>query len=225
MLRPMTGEYSITTWYNSNKGMYEQVKAFIPFSLPPDPPVEMDNRLKDIHDSALLFLGRLDEFLSSLPDRDIFLYQYIRAEAIMSSRIEGIQATLPDLFEYEITGHPVPADVVEVSNHILSLVHGLHRVRKDGFPLSNGFGGGKTPGAFRRSQNWIGGSRPGNARFVPPPPVEVENCLAALERFIHAKDDGISPLTRSGLSHVQFETIHPFLDGNGRMGRLLIAFM
>ena len=232
MLRTMTGESHITTVGD------EQVRAFVPFPLPPDPPVEMNNSLKDLHDSALFFLGRLDGFLSSLPDKDIFLYQYIRAEAVMSSRIEGIQSTLPDLFEYEITGHPFPADVVEVSNCMLALEHGLRRVREDGFPLSNrliremheilfsnGQGSGKTPGAFRQSQNWVGGSRPGNARFVPPPPTEVENCLAALERFLHAKDDGISPLIRAGLAHVQFETIHPFLDGNGRTGRLLITLM
>lgn len=232
MLRTMTGESHITTVGD------EQVRAFVPFPLPPDPPVEMNNSLKDLHDSALFFLGRLDGFLSSLPDKDIFLYQYIRAEAVMSSRIEGIQSTLPDLFEYEITGHPFPADVVEVSNYMLALEHGLRRVREDGFPLSNrliremheilfsnGQGSGKTPGAFRQSQNWVGGSRPGNARFVPPPPTEVENCLAALERFLHAKDDGISPLIRAGLAHVQFETIHPFLDGNGRTGRLLITLM
>jgi len=198
----------------------------------------MSNRLRDLHDSALLLLGRLDGFLSALPDKDIFLHQYTRTEAVMSSRIEGIQATLPDLFEYEITDHPVPADVVEVSNYMHALQHGLRRVREDRFPLSNrliremheilfsnGQGSGKTPGAFRQSQNWIGGSRPGNTRFVPPPPTEVENCLADLERFLHAKGDGISPLIRAGLAHVQFETIHPFLDGNGRTGRLLITLM
>ncbi len=173
------------------------------------------------------------------PDKSLFLYSYVRKEAVLSSQIEGTQSTLSDLLLFELEEAPgVPLDdVVEVSNYVAALDHGIARLREP-FPLSNrlireihavllsrGRGSGKDPGEFRRSQNWIGGSRPGTAVFVPPPPAAVEDCMASLERFLHATDDGLPVLVRAGLAHVQFETIHPFLDGNGRVGRLLVTFL
>ena len=168
-----------------------------------------------------------------------FLYAYVRKEAVLSSQIEGTQSSLSDLLLFELDEAPgVPLDdVVEVSNYVGALDHGLARLR-EGFPLSNrlireihgvllsrGRGSGKDPGEFRRSQNWIGGTRPGNAAFVPPPHTAVPDCMAALEKFLHTEDDGMPVLVRAGLAHVQFETIHPFLDGNGRVGRLMITFL
>ena len=169
----------------------------------------------------------------------MFLYSYVRREAVLSSQIEGTQSSLSDLLIFEleeVPGGPMD-DVVEVSNYIAALEHGMSRLR-EGFPLSNrllremhaalmskGRGSEKQPGEFRRSQNWIGGTRPGNARFVPPPPQEVEPCMAALEGFLHEDDTGLPVLLKAALAHVQFETIHPFLDGNGRLGRLLIALL
>ncbi len=187
----------------------------------------------------MLALGRLDGVSTLLPDKALFLYAYVRKEAVLSSQIEGTQSSLSDLLLFELDEAPgVPLDdVVEVSNYVAALDHGLARLR-EGFPLSNrlireihgvllsrGRGSGKDPGEFRRSQNWIGGSRPGNAVFVPPPHTAVPECMAALERFLHAEDDGLPVLVRAGLAHVQFETIHPFLDGNGRVGRLLITLL
>jgi Fic family protein len=189
-------------------------------------------------EAAVLAIGRLDGVSTLLPDKSLFLYSYVRKEAVLSSQIEGTQSSLSDLLLFELDEAPgVPLDdVVEVSNYVAALKHGLTRLRA--FPLSNrllceihevllsrGRGSGKSPGEFRRSQNWIGGSRPGNAVFVPPPHTAVPDCMAALERFLHAEDDGLPVLVRAGLAHVQFETIHPFLDGNGRMGRLLITFL
>ena len=187
----------------------------------------------------MLALGRLDGVSAHLPEKALFLYAYVRKEAVLSSQIEGTQSSLSDLLLFELDEAPgVPLDdVVEVSNYVAALEHGLARLR-EGFPLSNrlireihgvllsrGRGAGKEPGEFRRSQNWIGGTRPGNAAFVPPPPTAVADCMSALERFLHAEDDGLPVLVRAGLAHVQFETIHPFLDGNGRVGRLLITFL
>ena len=169
----------------------------------------------------------------------LFLYAYVRKEAVLSSQIEGTRSSLSDLLLFELEEAPgVPLDDVrEVSNYVAALHYGLSRLREN-FPLSNrllrethgvllsrGRGSDQLPGEFRRSQNWIGGSRPGNAAFVPPPHTAVPDCMAALERFLHAEDDGLSVLLRSGLAHVQFETIHPFLDGNGRVGRLLITLL
>ena len=167
------------------------------------------------------------------------VYGHIRKEAILSSRIEGIQSSLTDLMLHEAGRPPAanPTDTLETSNLVTALNHGVNRLRA-GFPLSNrllremhalllasGRGSAMMPGQFRRSQNWIGGSRPGNAVFVPPPPNHVQQCMADLERFIHDPDDGLPVLVKAGLAHVQFETIHPFLDGNGRLGRLLITLM
>jgi Fic family protein len=215
----------------------EPVQAFIPAPLPPVPPLKLEERLQALLESAGLALGRLDGVSTLLPDTALFLYAYVRKEAVLSSQIEGTQSSLSDLLLFELDEVPgVPLDdVTEVSNHVAALDHGLERLR-GGFPLSNrlireihgvllsrGRGAGKDPGQFRRTQNWIGGNRPGNAVFVPPPAGAVQECMAALEAFLHAEADGLPILVRAGLAHVQFETIHPFLDGNGRVGRLLIT--
>jgi len=219
----------------------EQFQAFVPVPLPPDPPLALDGTLQQALERALLALGRLDSISTMLPAPELFIYSYVRKEAVLSSQIEGTQSSLSDLLLYELEQAPgVPRndlDVVEVSNYVAALDHGIARLRGD-FPLSNrlireihgvllanGRGSEKSPGEFRRSQNWIGGTRPGNARFVPPPHPAVPDCMAALERFLHADHDGLPLLVRAGLAHVQFETIHPFLDGNGRVGRLLITFL
>jgi Fic family protein len=206
--------------------------------LPPRPPLELDAPLARAVEQATLAVGRLDGISSVLPDVGLFLYTYVRKEAVLSSQIEGTQSSLSDLLLFEIDEAPgVPIDdVVEVSNYVAAMDHGIRRL-DEGFPLSNrllreiheillsrGRGSGKDPGEFRRSQNWIGGTRPGNALSVPPPHLAVQDCMAALERFMHA-DDGIPTLIRAGLAHLQFETIHPFLDGNGRVGRLLITLL
>jgi Fic family protein len=217
----------------------ERVGAFVPAPLPPDPPLIFAGELQLALEAAVLALGRLDGVSTLLPDKMLFLYTYVRKEAVLSSQIEGTQSSLSDLLLFELDEAPgVPLDdVVEVSNYVAALDHGLSRLR-DGFPLSSrlireihgvllsrGRGEGKDPGEFRRSQNWIGGTRPGNARFVPPPHPLVPGCMSELERFLHAADDGVPVLVRAALVHVQFETIHPFLDGNGRVGRLLITFL
>lgn len=216
----------------------EVVRAFIPVPLPPDPPLVLDGRLQQLLERAVLSLGRLDSLTTLLPDTDLFLYTYVRKEAVLSSQIEGTQSSLSDLLLFELEEAPgVPVeDVVEVSNYVAAMEHGLGRLR-EGFPLSNrllreihgvllarGRGREKDPGEFRRSQNWIGGSRPGNAAFVPPPPQVVQDCMSDLERFLHADED-VPVVIRAALAHVQFETIHPFLDGNGRVGRLLVTLL
>lgn len=218
----------------------ETVRAFVPFQLPPTPPLQLTGERQGLLERATLALGRLDSIALLLPDPQLFLYAYVRREAVLSSQIEGTQSSLSDLLLFELDEQPgVPFDdVVEVSNYVAALEHGMARLR-EGFPLCNrllremharlmerGRGSDKLPGEFRRSQNWIGGTRPGNAHFVPPPPGEVEACMAALEGFIHGQDAGAVPvLLKAALAHVQFETIHPFLDGNGRLGRLLIALL
>jgi len=199
----------------------------------------LDGKLQRVLEAAHLAVGRLDGISTLLPDAQLFLYAYVRKEAVLSSQIEGTQSSLSDLLLFELddaAGVPFD-DVVEVSNYVAAVEFGLQRLR-DGFPLSNrlireihgvllsrGRGSGKDPGEFRRSQNWIGGTRPGNARFVPPPHHLVEDCMAALERFLHDEGDGLPTLVRAGLAHLQFETVHPFLDGNGRVGRLLVTFL
>ena len=217
----------------------ETVRAFVPAPLPPDPPLEFSGARQRLLERALLACGRLDGVTALLPDPELFLYAYVRREAVLSSLIEGTESSLSDLLLFELDEAPgVPFDdVVEVSNYVAALEHGMARLR-GGFPLSNrllrevhekllasGRGADKQPGEFRRSQNWIGGTRPGNARFVSPPPQHVEDCMASLERSIHAGDDGLPDLVKAALAHSQFETIHPFLDGNGRVGRLLISLM
>ena len=217
----------------------ERVRAFVPPPLPPAPPIEIDGVLRQRLDEALLALGRLDGVSALLPDPDVFLYTYVRKEAVLSSQIEGTQSSLFDLLLAEIDAAPgVPLDdVAEVSRCVAALEHGLQRLR-GGFPLSNrllretheilfsgGRGATRQPGEFRRSQNWIGGARPGNAVFVPSPPDRVPELMAALERFLHDRPDRAPTLLKAALAHVQFETIHPFLDGNGRVGRILITLV
>ncbi len=217
----------------------ERVRAFVPAPLPPHPPIEWTPDLRGRFDQALVAIGRLDGVAMRISDTSIFLYSYIRKEAVLSSMIEGTQSSLSDLLLYEMEQVPgVPlADVGEVSNYVVALTHGLERLDK-GFPLSlrllreihgvllaTGRGSAQTPGEFRRSQNWIGGTRPGNAAFVPPPPTNVHDCMAKLELFLHDEPEPTPVLLKAALAHVQFETIHPFLDGNGRLGRLLITLL
>lgn len=233
MRREESGSYQLTTVGG------ERVRAFMPAPLPPDPPLRMHGPLQQALESAVLALGRLDGIATLLPDEALLLYAYVRKEAVLSSQIEGTQSSLSDLLLYELDeAHGVPMDdVLEVASYVAALDHGLSRLREN-FPLSNrlireihrvlmssGRGSAKTPGEFRRSQNWIGGTRPGNAAFVPPPHTAVPDCMTALERFLHAENDGLPVLLRAGIAHVQFETIHPFLDGNGRVGRLLITLL
>ncbi len=216
----------------------EEVRAFVPPPLPPVPPLQLES-VQVILEEATLSLGRLDALGSILPDLSQFLYAYVRKEAVLSSQIEGTQSSLSDLLVFEndeTPGAPLH-DVEEVLNYVAALNHGLQRLR-DGFPLSlrlireihgvllsGGRGAEKMPGEFRTSQNWIGGSRPGDAVFVPPPPDLLMDCLGPFESFLHDESPGIPLLVRAGLMHVQFESIHPFLDGNGRLGRLLITFL
>jgi len=233
MKRKTTGQY-VTI---STTG--ERCKAFVPDPLPPDPPIRLDDHLRDLLEKAGLALGRLDGVTMLLPEPSLFLYMYVRKEAVLSSQIEGTQSSLTDLLLFEDAEAPgVPLnDVQEVSNYVAALDHGLKRLRK-GMPISlrllkeihgvllaKGRGTDKSPGEFRRSQNWIGGSRPGNARFVPPPPDRVMECLGVLEKFLHDQPVKTPLLLKAALTHVQFETIHPFLDGNGRLGRLLITLL
>jgi Fic family protein len=217
----------------------ERVEAFVPAPLPPSPPIDWAPGLRARFEEALLALGRLDGVTRLLPDRELFLYTYVRKEAVLSSMIEGTQASLSGLLLFELDQVPgVPLnDVREVSNYVAALNHGLERLA-GGFPLSlrllkemhgillsKGRGSDRTPGEFRRTQNWIGGTRPGNAAFVPPPAAEVVECMGKLELFLHDQPEPTPPLLKAALAHVQFETIHPFLDGNGRLGRLLITLL
>ena len=213
----------------------ESVRAYVPRNLPPVPPIDMQS-LSNLVSDAMLALGRLDGVRSVAPDTSLFLYMYVRKEALLSSQIEGTQSTLSDLLLYEneqTPGAPIE-DVEEVSTYVAALDHGLKRM-EDGFPLSmrlmremhgillsTGRGSTKLPGEFRQSQNWIGGTRPGNALFVPPPPGSVLDLMTNLENFLHAEDE-LPKVVKAGIAHLQFETIHPFLDGNGRLGRLLIT--
>ncbi|MGO9239519.1 MAG: Fic family protein [Bryobacteraceae bacterium] len=216
----------------------ESVRAFVPPPLPPNPPLRLET-LQRLLEQANQSLGRLDGLASILPNLSLFIYAYVRKEAVLSSQIEGTQSSLSDLLLFENDEAPgVPLnDVQEVSNYVAALNHGLERLR-GGFPLSlrlireihevllsKGRGSDKQPGEFRQSQNWIGGTRPGTAAFVPPPPELVLDCMSALELFLHDERPDLPPLIKAGLVHVQFETIHPFLDGNGRLGRLLITFL
>ena len=224
--------------YISRSTAGESFKAFVPTALPPQPPLDMDRLYKSL-DQAMKALGGIDALAKLLPDISLFLYMYVRKEALLSSQIEGTQSSLSDLllFENEETPSVPVDDVEEVSNYIAALNHGLARM-KDGFPLSvrlmremhkillrGGRGANKSPGEFRRSQNWIGGIRPGKARFVPPPPEMVDDLMSDLEKFAHDEEQTLPALVKAALIHVQFETIHPFLDGNGRLGRLLITLL
>jgi Fic family protein len=213
----------------------ETVRAFVPPALPPIPAIAITPLLDSlVH--AERALGRLDGIAIMLPDHELFLFMYVRKEALLSSQIEGTQSTLSDLLRFETeaaSGHPIN-DIREVSNYVRAIMHGLERVET--LPLSlrliremhevlmqDSRGGTKGPGNFRCSQNWIGGTRPGNALFVPPPIDQLDQCLNELELFMHESASGLPVLIKAGLIHVQFETIHPFQDGNGRIGRLLIT--
>jgi Fic family protein len=228
-----------TGYFSPISTVGEPARAFIPHPLPPEPPLELDGDLGSLLDSASIAIGRLDGISLILPDPELFIYTYIRQEAVLSSQIEGTQSSLSDLLRHELDGAPAALleDVTEVSCYVDAMQHGLERL-KNGEPLSlrllreiharllaHGRGSSKQPGEFRRSQNWIGGSRPGNARFVPPPPDAVLDCMGAMEKFLHNDPVQTRPLLKAALAHVQFETIHPFLDGNGRLGRLLITFL
>ena len=217
----------------------EAVRAFVPNPLPPRPSLAIDPDLREEMDAALLALGRLDCVSSLLPDTALFLYTFVRKEAVLSSQIEGTQSSLSDLLLFEIEQAPgVPVDDTrEVSNYVRALEHGVQRLRA-GFPLSNrlirevhgellsrGRGSELRPGEFRTTQNWIGGARPSLAAFVPPPATRVSECMGALEGFLHDRTERTSTLVKAALAHVQFETIHPFLDGNGRLGRMLITLL
>lgn len=233
MHRGLTGRYVTSTTAG------ETTRAFVPRRLPPEPPLDLTGPRQRLLERATLALGRLDSITSLLPDRQLFLYAYVRREALLSSQIEGTQSSLSDLLLFELDEAPgVPFDdVVEVSSYVAALEHGVQRLR-EGFPLSNrliremherllqkGRGAEKQPGQFRRSQNWLGGSRPGTAHFVPPPPDAVPDAMSALEAFLHDESAGYPVLVVAAMAHVQFETIHPFLDGNGRIGRLLIPLL
>ena len=233
MKRELQGRYATI----STAG--EKAQAFVPAPLPPRPPIDWTPELRSKFDQAWLSLGRLDSVSTLLPDTSLFLYMYVRKEAVLSSMIEGTQSSLSDLLLFELDQEPgVPLDDVrEVSNYVAALDHGL-RLLQEGLPLSlrlfreihgvllsKGRGSNQAPGEFRRSQNWIGGTRPGNAAFVPPPAEEVLECMGKLELFLHDQPEPTPVLLKAALAHVQFETIHPFLDGNGRLGRLLITLL
>ena len=217
----------------------EKAQAFVPAPLPPRPPIDWTPELRSKFDQAWLSLGRLDSVSTLLPDTSLFLSMYVRKEAVLSSMIEGTQSSLSDLLLFELDQEPgVPLDDVrEVGNSVAALDHGL-RLLQEGLPLSlrlfreihgvllsKGQGSNQAPGEFRRSQNWIGGTRPGNAAFVPPPAEEVLECMGKLELFLHDQPEPTPVLLKAALAHVQFETIHPFLDGTGRLGRLLITLL
>ena len=213
----------------------ETVRAFVPPPLPPDPSIDIMSLLPKLS-LAERALGRLDGITVLLPRQELFLYMYVRKEAVLSSQIEGTQSTLSDLLRFETeaqAGEPID-DIREVSNYVDAMMYGLERLEK--LPLSlrliremherlmrGGRGETKNPGEFRRSQNWIGGTRPGNAVYVPPPVNELNRCLDEFEHFLHDDTSRLPPLIKAGLVHVQFESIHPFLDGNGRIGRLLLT--
>jgi len=233
MHRGPTGKYEVTVTGG------ERVNAFVPLPLPPSPRLVLDGPLRSALEAAAISLGRLDGMSILLSDRTLFMYVYVRKEAVLSSQIEGTQSSLSDLLLYEVDAVPgVPVDdVMEASNYVAAMEHGRLRLAGD-FPFSSrlireihevlvarGRGSHMDPGEFRRSQNWIGGTRPGKAAFVPPPHTAVHKCMGDLERFLHARNDDLPTLIRIGLAHAQFETIHPFLDGNGRVGRLLITLL
>ncbi len=213
----------------------EKVRAFVPPPLPPEPAIDVLALLEKLS-RAERALGRLDGITMLLPRQELFLYMYVRKEAVLSSQIEGTQSTLSDLLRFEAeaqAGQPID-DIREVSNYVDAMMYGLERLRDlplslrliremHGRLLQSARGGTKSPGEFRRSQNWIGGTRPGNALFVPPPVNELGPCLDAFERFMHEDASRLPALIKAGLLHVQFETLHPFLDGNGRIGRLLVT--
>ncbi|MGN6370863.1 MAG: Fic family protein [Phycisphaerae bacterium] len=233
-MKRVTGTYRVT----GSGG--EVVRAFIPYPLPPvDPPVQVEGELAARLSAAMTSIAKLAVAADLVPDAALFLYGFLRKEALITSQIEGTQATLEDVFASDAGEKPQrPEDVEEVANYVVALNFARGQIAKPGgIPLSMRLlkeaharlmrgtrGSDKQPGEVRRSQNWIGGTRPGNAHFVPPPPEELSELLSRFEKWLHAPDP-LPPLIRVGLAHAQFETIHPFLDGNGRIGRLLIALL
>ena len=228
-----TGQYELATVTG------EEVKAFVPSPLPVrDPAIKTAGRLAERLVAAEKALSRLDLAAHLVPSVDWFLYAFVRKEAVLSTQIEGTQATLIDLLNFESGNEQGNPDVTEVCNYVEALKYAREQLASErGLPLSMRLlnethrrlmrgvrGAGKAPGEVRRSQNWIGGSRPRNAAFVPPPPGRLPKALEMLEKYIHGKDP-LPPVIRAGLVHVQFETIHPYLDGNGRIGRLLISLL
>lgn len=232
-------ERGITGQYVPSIAGGVKCQAFIPAPLPPEPSLQLDSKLQGRINQAMLALGRLDAISTLLPDARLFLYSYVRKEAVMSSQIEGTQSSLSDLMLYEMEGMPgVPMDdVQEVSCYVSALELGVQRIREEQ-PISfrlltelhqalmtSGRGISKAPGEFRKNQVWIGGYRADEATFVPTPANELDNCWAELERFLNDVPEATDPLIKAALAHVQFETIHPFMDGNGRLGRLLIPLI
>ena len=233
-LQSPTGKYITTTVGG------EEVHAFVPAPLPPDPSLNIDAPMIMALDAASRALGRFDGAVRYLPNKGLLIYSYVRKEAVLSSQIEGTQSSLSDLLQHELKTAPgTPLDdVEEVSTYVAAVEHAYRQMTDpSGLPLCNrllreahgillsaGRGADKLPGEFRTSQNWIGGTRPGTAVFVPPPAPQAQQAVSDLEKFLHA-DDELPPLVRAGLAHVQFETIHPFLDGNGRIGRMLITLL
>ncbi len=215
----------------------ESYKCYIPNDLPPSPPIQTE-RFYALLDKANVSLGELNGIRTNLPNADLFLHTFTRKEAVLSSQIEGTQSSLSDflLFENEQKHKKTNSDDIEVANYISAMNYGLKKIHKlplsrrllceiHGKLLARGRGQEKSPGEIRTSQNWIGGTRPGNALFVPPPPEYVSDCLGNFEKFLHNEKILLPTLIKTAIAHVQFETIHPFLDGNGRLGRLLITFM
>uniref|UniRef100_UPI0036DA639D Fic family protein n=1 Tax=Photorhabdus sp. RM322S TaxID=3342825 RepID=UPI0036DA639D len=214
-------------------------QAFVPHPLPPIPPLDINSKLQRRINEAMLALGRLDAISTFLPDEHLFLYSYVRKEAVMSSQIEGTQSSLSDLMLFEMEGMPgVPMDdVQEVSCYVNALSLGVQRIQES-YPITfrlikelhtalmtSRRGISRGPGEFRQNQVWIGGHRADEATFIPPPANELADCWAALEKFINDVPEPTDPLIKAALAHVQFETIHPFMDGNGRLGRLLIPLI
>lgn len=212
-------------------------KAFIPASLPPQPPLLQDEELTYLLSQANLALGKLSGLASVISDPDLFVYLYVRKEALLSSQIEGTQCSLEDVLSPEIEESVTTYDIEEVSNYVKAMNQGLKRlselpvctrlIKEIHAVLMTGVrGANKTPGEYRTSQNWIGhpGANLNTAEFVPPPHEDVDKLMSELEKFIHGEDK-ISPLIKAAMIHAQFETIHPFLDGNGRLGRLLITYL
>lgn len=232
-MKRTTGEFSIV---NFDK---ETVRAFVPYPLPPIPPIKSCTQIDKLLAAAHQGCSLLNLATELIPDQNWFIYGFVRKEALLSSQIEGTQASLTDLFESETNESKEHSpDIEEVTNYVNALNYALKQLSNPkGLPISirlikeahkilmqGARGSSKAPGEIRKTQNWIGGTRPGNAKFVPPPPDKVMTCFADLEKFINS-DSSLDPIIRAGLIHVQFETIHPFLDGNGRIGRLLVTLL
>jgi Fic family protein len=232
-----------TGTYRNSTVTGETMRAFVPTALPPaGPSLRVEGPIDAACARAMAAIGKLEVAASLVPSTEWFLYGFVRKEAVLTSQIEGTEATLRDVLEFEATDHATHEDdVAEVCNYVEALTYARRELAKPkGLPLSARLlceahrrlmrdagtrrGGNKKPGVIRTSQNWVGGTRPGNARFVPPPADTVPGLLANLDRWIHGRDP-LPPLVKTGLAHVQFETIHPFLDGNGRIGRLLITLL